>query len=102
MGGPTAIMEPAKRIDTHIDDTGDAPVVRGTRIRVSQIASETEHGGMTPDEVIEAHPHLSLADVHAALAFYFDNRESIRREWDEARALSTELQRKYPGRLRGR
>lgn len=71
----------------HIDATGARPVVAGTDIKVSQIASEVEHLGMTPDEVVEAHPHLTLAAVHAALAYYYDHQELIRREWEEASAL---------------
>ena len=55
-------------VSDHID-TSRRPVIAGTDIKVSQIASEYEHQRMTPDEVVEAHPHLSLAAVHAALAW---------------------------------
>ena len=71
----------------HIDASGGRAVVAGTDIKVSQIASEVEHLGMTPDEVVEAHPHLTLAAVHAALAYYYDHQDLIRREWEEATAL---------------
>ena len=57
---------------------------------------------MTPDQIVEAHPHLSLADVHAALAYYYDHRQAIRSEWPEARELIAELQLKYPNRSSGR
>jgi uncharacterized protein (DUF433 family) len=67
----------------HIDPSGGRAVVAGTDIKVSQIASEVEHLGMTPDEVVEAHPHLTLAAVHAALAHYYDHQDDIRAEWDE-------------------
>lgn len=77
-------------------------MVAGTDIKVSQIASEVEHLGMSPDEVVDAHPHLTLADVHAALAYYFDHLDDIRSEWLEGRALVAELRRRYPGRLVGR
>jgi uncharacterized protein (DUF433 family) len=63
-------MEAARKNLPYVDDTGPRPVVAGTDIKVSQIASEVEHRGMTPDEVVEAHPHLSLAAIHAALAYY--------------------------------
>ena len=76
-------------------------MVAGTDIKVSQIASEAEHQGMTPDEIVEAHPHLSLSDVHAALAYYYDHQVAIRGEWQEARALVAELRTKYPRRLSG-
>jgi len=33
--------------------------------------------GMSPDEIVSAYPTLTLSDVHAALAYYCDNREQI-------------------------
>jgi uncharacterized protein (DUF433 family) len=86
----------AARPLVHIDDQGPRPVVAGTRIKVSQIASEYDHLGMSPDQIVEAHPHLSLADVHAALAYYYDHRDQILAEWSEAQTLLSTLQRKYP------
>lgn len=78
----------------HIDRSGK-PVIAGTDIKVSQIASEYEHLGMTPDEIVEAHPHLTLASVHAALAHYYDNQDAIHREWEEDRRLIEALQQRY-------
>ena len=83
----------------HLDVSGPRPVVRGTDIKVSQIASEHEHLGMTPDEIVEAHPHLTLADVHAALAYYYDRTETIRQEWRDDEATIVALRRAYPSRM---
>lgn len=55
----------------------DRAYIIGTRIRVQDIYADSEIRGMTPDEIVVAFPHLSLAQVHAALAYYFDNREAI-------------------------
>jgi uncharacterized protein (DUF433 family) len=74
------------------------PVVSGTDIKVSQIASEAEHLGMTPDEIVEAHPHLSLADVHAALAYYYDHQAAIQRDWQDARTVIASLRDRFPRR----
>jgi uncharacterized protein (DUF433 family) len=52
--------------------------VAGTRIRVQNIVLWTEQGE-TPDELVAAYPQLTLADVHAALAFYHDNRVEMDR-----------------------
>jgi uncharacterized protein (DUF433 family) len=74
-------------------------VVGGTDIKVSQIATEYDHLGMPPDNIVEAHPHPTLADVHAALAYYYDHQDVIRREWQEATALVARLRAAYPSRL---
>lgn len=64
----------------HIESTpgtcGGAPRIAGSRIRVSQIVLLTE-SGVSPDELVARYPHLSLADVYAALAFYHDHRDLI-------------------------
>jgi uncharacterized protein (DUF433 family) len=63
---------------SHVEITPGAcsgqPRVAGTRIRVANIVLWTEQG-QSPDEIVAGYPQLTLADVHAALAFYFDNRE---------------------------
>lgn len=81
-----------------IDTSGRRPVVRGTDIKVSQIAAEYEHAGMTPDEIVEAHPHIGLSDVHAALGFFYEHRAVIEQEWHEEQSLRRALQRHYPRR----
>lgn len=49
----------------------------GTRIRVQDVYAQSEVFGQTPDEIVSAFPHLTLAQVHAALAYYFDHRKEI-------------------------
>jgi uncharacterized protein (DUF433 family) len=96
-------MQAARPRPVHIDHHGPRPVVVATHIKVSQIASEYDHLGMTPDEIVEAHPHVTLADVHAALAYYYDHRDQIHAEWRDAQTLIDTLRRKYPaGSPRGR
>jgi len=58
----------------------DRAYLEGTRVRVQDIAAFAEIQGYTPDEIVAALPHLSLAQVHAALSYYFDHRAEIQRE----------------------
>ena len=58
-----------------IDSTGTARI-DGTRIKVKQIA-EDNNAGLTANDIVDAYPHLSLAQVHAALAFYFDHKAEV-------------------------
>ncbi len=88
-------MEPT--LNHHIEKrTGRAgderAYVAGTRVRVQDIASEHEVHGLTPEQIAREHPQLSLADVHAALAYYFDNRTEIlgQMKQDEEYAASLE------------
>jgi hypothetical protein len=36
--------------------------------------------GMSVDEILQSLPHLSPAQVHAALAYYFDHKAQIDRD----------------------
>lgn len=97
-GASLTLVELPEIVPEHIDESGARPVVTGTNIKVAQIASETEHLGMTPDDIVEAHPHLTLADVHSALAYYYDHQVSIQREWREAGGVIDSLRARYSSR----
>ena len=60
------------------DHSDGAPTIEGTGIRVRDIAEAYEHSGYDPDEITQLYPDLSLADVHDALAFYYDNIDEFR------------------------
>lgn len=68
-------------ISQHIDSVpgkcGGKPCVAGTRIRVWDIYLLHGRQGKTVDEVVAAYPELSLADVHAAMAYYYDHKPEI-------------------------
>jgi uncharacterized protein (DUF433 family) len=65
-----------QRIEVTPSTCGSKARVAGTRIRVQDIVVWTEQG-QSPDEIVTAFPHLTLADVHAALAYYHDHRAQI-------------------------
>ena len=52
--------------------------------------------GMSPDEIIYHHPTITLADVYAALAYYHDNREEIRRQLEAGETFAKQLQDNKP------
>lgn len=56
---------------------GGKPHIAGHRIKVQHVAIWHEKGGLSPDEIVAGHPDLTLADVHAALAYYYDHRQEI-------------------------
>ena len=74
--------------------------IAGHRIRVMDVAIWAERLGMSPDEIVDDHPSLTLADVHAALAYYWDHRDEIEREIEEDRAAIQAYRRRLgPGPL---
>jgi uncharacterized protein (DUF433 family) len=86
----------------HITQTpglrGGKPHIIGRRITVSDIAFFHLKWGMSVAE-IAAEYDLSLADVHAALAYYFDHRAEIDQRTAEDEAFAEELRKDYPSLL---
>jgi hypothetical protein len=48
---------------------------------------------MSPDEIVDAISTTTLADVHAALADYWDNREDLDRQMEKNSAEADEYRR---------
>jgi uncharacterized protein (DUF433 family) len=81
------------------DTCGGKPRIAGSRIQVKHLAIMHERQGMSPGEVISEFPHLTLADVYAALAYYHDHQEVINAEIAADRAWYQEQREKQPSRL---
>ena len=67
---------------------GGRPKIAGTGISVTRIAGWYRMG-FTPEEIALEYPHLTLAQVHAALAYYHANCNEIEADLaqDEAASL---------------
>jgi uncharacterized protein (DUF433 family) len=77
---------------------GGKPHIVGRRITVSDVAFFHLKMGMSVAE-IAAEYDLSLASVHAALAYYFDNRAEIDQRTAEDEAFAEELREQNPSLL---
>ena len=64
-------MKRHERIEINPDIMFGKPVIIGTRITVEHILRKLA-GGMTPEEILEDHPHLKLDDILAAQEFAAD------------------------------
>ena len=69
---------------------GGKTTIDNTRVRVNNVVwlHKQDH---SPDQILESYPDLSLAQVHAALAYYYDHPEEIEAKFareDEAEANS--------------
>ena len=90
-------------IKEHIESTpgvcGGKPRIVGHRIRVMDVAVWYEQLGMTPDDIVSAHPSLTLSDVHAALAYFFDHRDEVLSDIAEERRFAEEVKAATPSLL---
>ncbi len=79
---------------------GGKTCIAGHRIRVMDIAIRHEHLGMSADEIVTAYPTITLSDVHAALAYYFDNIEEIREEIRHNDEIAEQFRAQFPSKLK--
>src|SRR6266508_4361607 len=59
-----------------LDDRGVA-WIDNTNTKVIEVALDMIAHGWSPEEIHFQHPHLSLAQIHAALGYYYDHKEEI-------------------------
>ncbi len=82
------------------DQTTGKPCIAGTGIRVWDVYVLSERQGKTPDEIVAAFPHITLADVHAALAYYWDHKQEIDQQMKDADEFVQQLKDAHgPGPL---
>lgn len=83
-------------LNSHIEITpgvcGGRPRIAGRRITVQNVVLWHERMGKSVDEIVTEYD-LSLADVHSALAFYFDNRQEIDAAIESDREMVETLKR---------
>jgi uncharacterized protein (DUF433 family) len=92
-------------LDQHIEITpgvaGGKPRVAGHRITVQDIAIWSERMGKSVDEIATEYD-LTLAEVHAALAYYFDHREEIDRSIREGTDAVATLRGQTPSKVQAK
>ncbi len=86
-------------IEKHPDVCGGKARVKGTRIRVLDIVAAAEHLGLSPNETCDQYPELNLAQVHTALAYYYDHKEEIRAEITKERLAVESFRRDHPDQI---
>ncbi len=82
------------------DTCGGKPRISGSRIRVKDVVMWHVRQGMTPAEIVSKWPHLTLASIYAALAYYHDHREEINAEITADRAWYEEQKARSPSLVR--
>lgn len=91
-------------VESYIEiDENRVAWIADTKVKVIEIALDKLTHGSSPEELHFQYPHLSLAQVHAALAYYYAHQEELEseilqrlREVNElaARQLDSPLQQK--------
>lgn len=88
--------------DNHIELThgvaGGKPRIAGRRITVQNIVVWHERMGKSADEIATEYD-LTLADIYAALAYYFDHRAEMDEAMREGEAFAEALRERTLSKL---
>ena len=78
---------------------GGKACIAGHRVRVMDIVIRHEFLGLSADEIVAQLPSITLGDVYAALAYYFDHIEDIREEMGREEEFVADFMQKHPSAL---
>ncbi|MFH1919233.1 MAG: DUF433 domain-containing protein [Planctomycetota bacterium] len=83
-------MSVAKSAHIRLDAAGVA-WIDDTNVKVIEVVLDKLANGSSPEEMHLQYPHLSLAQIYAALSYYFDHQvefdAEIERQLDEVNTL---------------
>lgn len=77
------------------DVLGGEPHIAGRRISVSQVAVWIAYQGASPEDIANEF-HLSLGEVYAALAYYYDHQADVDAAIAASQQKAAEMAQHYP------
>ena len=95
----TAALSIDNRIVTDQGILGGQPHIAQRRIRVKDIVQWYDLLKMDADEIAAAYD-LELADIFAALAYYYHNRVALQETWEKEELLVAELRKNIPSKIK--
>jgi len=79
----------------YLDEKGIA-WIEGTGIKVIEIVRDYIIDKMSPEDIKEAFPELSLAQIFSALAYYYEHKEEFDKQIEEWENYIEILRNQYP------
>lgn len=73
---------------------GGRPCIAGTGVSVRRIVGWYKMG-LSPEEIAQEIPHLSLAQVYAALTYYHANQDAIEKDLADEEQFAAKMERQY-------
>jgi uncharacterized protein (DUF433 family) len=76
-----------------VTDEAGVPLIEGTTTKVVELVLDVMAHGWSPDELHFQHPHLTLGQIHSALAYYWDHKEELDRDIERRLGRVEEIRR---------
>ena len=91
------MQEVCKMLDTptqymHIQLQGNVAIIAGTTMKVVELVTSHLTYGWSPAELHFQYPHITLSQIHSALAYYWDHKTEIDTDIDRRLQLAKQHQ----------
>jgi len=73
-----------------LDEKG-VPYIQGTTMKIVELVAEYTGYGWEAKELHVQHPHLTLSQIHSALAYYHDHKDEIEADIERRMKLADEI-----------
>lgn len=84
------------RYEHIILDEALVPLITSTRVKVIELVLDHLAYGWSPEELHLQHPHLTMGQIHSALAYYWDRQAELDHDIERRLQLVDQLQQTSP------
>jgi uncharacterized protein (DUF433 family) len=77
-------------------DADGRPWITGANTKVVEVVLDKMAYGWSPEEMHHQHPHLSMAQIHAALAYYYEHQDELDADMERQTRYVEELRAQQP------
>lgn len=82
---------------------GGKACIAGHRVRVMDVVVQYENVGLSPAQIVkDVFPSITVADVHAAIAYYLDHREEIEADFRSEAEVAEKYRSVFPSKVKGK
>lgn len=84
------------RYEHIILDKDKTPMIVGTTMKVIELVLDSQAYGWSPEELHFQHPHLTLGQIHSALAYYWDHKDALDTDIEHRLQRVDQIQQELP------
>lgn len=74
-------------------DERNIPIITGTTMKVVELITSVKAYDWSPKELHDNYPHLTMSQIHSALAYYWDHKEEIDADMERREQYAERLQK---------
>lgn len=80
-------------------DTRGIAFLTGSRIKVMHLVQEKNACGLTIEQIHEGHNHLSLSQIYAAFAYYYDHQAEVDAQIEQSALFVEQMRAQATGQV---